>query len=306
MCVMGDGAPQIEWHHDGLSRPLANPRLRVLSLGAGVQSTTLALMAARGDLVPMPDCAIFADTQSEPAAVYKHLAWLESVLPYPVIRVTSGNLETDILNGQNTTSHDWCAIPAFVENEAGETAILRRQCTQEYKLHAIVAEVRRQIGLKPRQSIRHFLRLKRAEPTPPLVEMCIGISTDEIERLTQSRHAYIHARHPLVEARMSRLACERWLTERQYRIPGKSACRFCPFRTDAEWLDMKVNAPIDFAGAVAVDRAIRHGNPFVGMRTSRMALHRSLRPLEEIDFTIPDPTAGRFDFKNECLGMCGV
>jgi len=36
-------------------------KLRVLSLGAGVQSTTLALMAAHGEIGPMPDCAIFAD-----------------------------------------------------------------------------------------------------------------------------------------------------------------------------------------------------------------------------------------------------
>jgi len=43
--------------------------LRVLSLGAGVQSTTLALMAAHGEIEP-PDCAIFADTQWEPRAVY--------------------------------------------------------------------------------------------------------------------------------------------------------------------------------------------------------------------------------------------
>lgn len=33
-------------------------RLRALSLGAGVQSTTLALMAAHGEIRPMPDCAI--------------------------------------------------------------------------------------------------------------------------------------------------------------------------------------------------------------------------------------------------------
>jgi hypothetical protein len=41
-------------------------RLRVLSLGAGVQSTTLALLAAHGEVGPMPDCAIFADTRWEP------------------------------------------------------------------------------------------------------------------------------------------------------------------------------------------------------------------------------------------------
>lgn len=59
-------------------------RLRALSLGAGVQSTTLALMAAHGEIGPMPDCAIFADTGWEPQAVYDHLAWLMSpnVLPF--------------------------------------------------------------------------------------------------------------------------------------------------------------------------------------------------------------------------------
>ena len=55
----------------------AEIRLRVLSLGAGVQSTTLALMAAHGEIGPMPDCAIFADTGWEPNAVYEHLAWLD-------------------------------------------------------------------------------------------------------------------------------------------------------------------------------------------------------------------------------------
>ena len=38
---------------------------RFLSLGAGVQSSTLALMIAHGE-VPMVDAGIFADTQAEP------------------------------------------------------------------------------------------------------------------------------------------------------------------------------------------------------------------------------------------------
>ncbi len=45
--------------------PGAEP-LRIISLGAGVQSTTLALMATRGEIGPMPSCAIFADTGDEP------------------------------------------------------------------------------------------------------------------------------------------------------------------------------------------------------------------------------------------------
>lgn len=33
-----------------------------LSLGAGVQSTTMALMAPHGEIGPLPEVAIFADT----------------------------------------------------------------------------------------------------------------------------------------------------------------------------------------------------------------------------------------------------
>ena len=52
----------------GISEPVQGAHLRVLSLGAGVQSTTLALMAAHGEIGPMPDAAIFADTGWEPQA----------------------------------------------------------------------------------------------------------------------------------------------------------------------------------------------------------------------------------------------
>ena len=56
----------------------------VLNLGAGVQSSCLALMAAMGEVKPMPDFAVFADTQAEPKSVYDWLDWLEKQLPFPV------------------------------------------------------------------------------------------------------------------------------------------------------------------------------------------------------------------------------
>ena len=49
------------------------PDLRVLSLGAGVQSSALALMIEKGE-IPMVDCAIFADTGAEPEKV----RWLDA------------------------------------------------------------------------------------------------------------------------------------------------------------------------------------------------------------------------------------
>jgi hypothetical protein len=120
--------------------------LRVLSLGAGVQSSTLALMIAKGEL-PMIDCAIFADTQAEPAAVYRHLDWLEKQLPFPVHRVTAGNLRENILDAVIGHSRMDARPPFFV----GTGGMLNRQCTQDFKIIPIVRKIRELIGLKPRQ-----------------------------------------------------------------------------------------------------------------------------------------------------------
>jgi len=78
-----------------------NNKLTVISLGAGVQSSTMALMAAHGEITPMPDYAIFADTQAEPSHIYSWLDWLETQLPFPVLRVTAGSLKEAILNGKD-------------------------------------------------------------------------------------------------------------------------------------------------------------------------------------------------------------
>lgn len=293
-------------HHDGLSRPLSGARFRALNLGVGVQSTTLALMASRGELGPPPDFAIFADTLAEPRHVYDYLTYLEPLLSFPVRRVSVGNLETDLLRGFNRTGQRYATIPAFLRNAGGDVGMTRRQCTSDYKIDAIEAEVRRELGIKPGQSIRHFLKLKRSQETPALVEQWVGISTDEIERLRRSDKAYIHLRHPLIEARMSRRDCVRWLEERQYRVPSKSACVFCPFKDNEEWRFLKEHHPADFARAVKVDQAIRNGNPGRGLTATVVGLHRSLQPLETIDFNKPEADQQRFGFANECLGMCGV
>ena len=92
-------------------------KLVVISLGAGVQSTTMALMAAHGEITPMPDCAVFADTQAEPKAVYEHLAWLMSpnVLPFPVHIVTAGSLTDEIGAPRKTGKFPKLPLPAYVE-----------------------------------------------------------------------------------------------------------------------------------------------------------------------------------------------
>lgn len=131
--------------------PKAKP-LRVLSLGAGVQSTTVALMASRGVLAP-PDVAIFADTGWEPKRVYEHLAWLRTQLPFPVHVVSAGNLRENVLTRQNTSGGRYAAIPYYVKNADGSDGLGRRQCTSEFKLKPIHRELRRLLGKGPNDAV---------------------------------------------------------------------------------------------------------------------------------------------------------
>lgn len=259
-------------------------RLRAISLGAGVQSTTMALMAAHGEIGPMPDCAIFADNGWEPAAVYEHLRWLMSpnVLPFPVHIVSAGNLRNDTLANVNTGQRV-AAVPWFTLSPRGKPGMGRRQCTKEYKVRPIQRKIVEMLGGRPRGG----------------AEVWIGISKDEAIRMRPSRVKYIINRHPLIELTKARRDCLSWLTGHGYPRPPKSACVGCPFHDDDGW---RVLTKDEFADAAFVDRAIRD-QP--GMR-GRQYMHSQRIPLDEVDLSMP-AEHGQLDlFLNECEGMCGI
>lgn len=263
-----------------------------LSLGAGVQSSTIALMAAAGEIEPMPDCAIFADPGAEPEAVYRQLEYLIQRLPFPVHRVSAGNLYEDILANHKRASYG--RPPFFVVNDNGKAGQLRRQCTGDYKIDPIRRKVRELVGLT-----------KRRSPNYPVVTQWIGISIDEATRMKDSREAWQVNRWPLIEMGMDRAACLRWLEDNGHPRPPKSACVFCPYRDSLSWREMKNSDPISFAKAVLIDDTVRNKMP--GVSKSETFIHRSLVPLSEI--TWADAVRGDNQinlFENECEGMCGV
>ncbi len=264
---------------------MSEVRLRVLSLGAGVQSTTMALMAAHGEITPMPDCAIFADTGWEPAAVYEHLRWLMSgnVLPFPVHIVSGGDIRANAIAKMNTTGQRFASIPWFVRSPKGKDGIGRRQCTREYKLRPIQRKVVELMGGRPSGG----------------AEMWIGISTDEAMRMRPSRVQYIVNRYVLIEKDMSRRSCLGWMAVRGYPRPSKSACIGCPFHSDNEWRSL---TPAEFADAVEVDRAIRNQS---GIRGEQFA-HSQRVPLDQVDLSTAEDRGQLNLFNNECEGMCGV
>ena len=110
----------------------------VLSLGTGVQSSTMALLAAEGAIEPMPDCAIFADTGAEPGAVYDHLAWLTGVLPFPVHIVSAGNLRDKIHAAMRGARLD--ARPPFFTKTGVGTLIAEDKETRVFEGEPYVME----------------------------------------------------------------------------------------------------------------------------------------------------------------------
>ena len=261
----------------------------VLSLGAGVQSSAMAVMSAKGDLPPV-DCAIFADTGYEPKGIYTYLNYLSNILPLPIFKVMKGNIKEDMLNAKDTNK--FVVAPFFNQHSiTGKKGMIRRQCTADYKIMPIKKKIRELCGI---EFGKHF-------PKDKYVEQWIGISKDEIQRMKPARDPYILNRHPLIEMNMSRQDCINYLNKKKIPLPEKSACIVCPFHDDKYWHFMKTQRPEEFADAVELDKEIRTISKKDNIKNYT---HRSCKPLDEVNF---NPNENQLDmFNNECEGMCGV
>ncbi len=256
----------------------------VQSMGMGVQSVTIAAMACLGDL-PMPDLAIFADPQWESQATYRYAQtftlWAKE-RGLKIITVTKGNLRADAVGSRNRSA----SLPLHTLLN-GERGMLRRQCTNEYKIQPVI------------QATRRFLKVGKGERVKQGVTMWLGISLDEVERMKESRLKWITHAWPLIEKKMRRGDCLAYLKAHGIPAPEKSACIGCPFHGDSYWRSLKKNSPEEFESACNFDDIMRTRKASV---KSPVFLHPSLKPLRDIDFT---DNQGDM-FANECEGHCGL
>jgi hypothetical protein len=295
--------------------------LKVLNLGAGVQSTTVLLMSCEG-VLPRLDCAVFADTGWEPEAVYEHLEWLKGVSTVPIHTVHAGNIKQDALvsqvRGKAEDGQRWASMPYYVDGNGDREGMIRRQCTKEYKIDPIERFIKKNLlGLTPGRRL----------PKEPVLQQWFGISRDEFTRTRKPEAAWKTHYYPLVgvefvgdrmllsdniatlaDSSMSRAGCLEWLADRGYPTPPRSACIGCPFHSDAEWREMKESRPVEFDDACTFDESTRN---LGGMR-GQVFLHRSCKPLREVDFRT-DFDKGQLPLfeiggvaRDECLGMCGA
>lgn len=271
----------------------------VLSLGAGVQSSTVLRMAIKGE-IERPDFIIFADTGWEPVEVYENLETLKKEMTAAGMElhvVTAGNIKEDSLKatvrGVVANGERHANLPFVTVQENGQIGRIRRQCTREYKVDPITKKIKElcEVGRKTKTN------------RVPLVEHWFGISIDEIRRCTLSRFWWAINYYPLVEAKMSRDDCAQWNIRNGFERPPRSACIGCPFKSDLEWRQMRDADPVEFEEACKFDDAIRDRG---GMR-GQIFVHRSGLPLRDIDFSNEEDHGQLNMFRDqECSGMCGM
>ena len=266
----------------------------MLSLGGGVQSTVMALLAERGEMAAgKPDVAIFADTGWEPDTVYQHLEWLQTQLSYPILTVSCGHsLREDTAAHRNTSGHNFATIPYHTKMD-NERSLSLRQCTSVYKIKPVHSAIRR-------------MWQRRQMPSTPVVTQWLGISLDEVTRMKPSRVSWMIHTWPLIEARLTRGACQAWF-QRHYpgQRLGKSACLGCPLHSDATWKALGSN-PAVLADTVAVEKSMQRQAAQLGLRTP--FLHRSCRPLDEVvlELQVRDASQLTLFAEGEGEGVCYV
>lgn len=138
-----------------------------------------------------------------------------------------------------------------------------------------------------------------------------GLSYDEPRRVSKVKnrivaHPWAEGRFPLFDQEMTRGDCVAYLKGQD--IPHevlRSACVFCPFKSNFEWRLLRDTDPAGWAKAVEVDEALRREGTVANRNLEQsIYLHRSCLPLVEVDLGVTDVSgevAG-----GECEGMCGL
>ena len=263
----------------------------IFSFGGGVQSSAIYLMLiyeprrlldAMGEL---PNKVFFADTGAELKSTYDCLAHMQSFKSnaFEIEVVNNGSiLESTFADSGNSKA----SYPFFIKNgQTGKVGISQRRCTTDYKIKAIQKATRKAFNLTG-------LHLRDG-----FVSNWLGISLDEAHRMKDNPDKWMLKRYPLIELEMTRDDCLDYCSRYDWK-PIKSRCYFCPYQSDANWLELKRNSPEAFELACKEDERVRDKFLRDG---SKGYLHKSCKPLRDVAFKGEDG-----GFGNDCQGLCGV
>jgi len=181
-------------------------KLKVLSLGAGVNSTALLVLKAQGKVDF--DLAIFADTGGEQPETYDYLE--KTIKPFcekHKIKLAIAKRE-----GPDLFNQYW--------NDKLIPFRMYRSCTDKFKIRVIK---------------KFLLQNYPNENIVSLIGYCKG------EEKRAEHNCGFEA--PLIELGIDREGCKTIIVEAGLPLPMKSGCFFCPHQPMKSWLNLLKNHP---------------------------------------------------------------
>lgn len=246
--------------------------LRTISYGGGVQSTALIVLATQGkldEIIGGPvDAALFSNVGDDS----EHPATLEYVrnvaTPWALERGLTvqelhrikrdGSTETLMQRLMKPGSRS-LPIPIRMDNGAPGN----RSCTVDFKIRVI----------------GKWLKANGASEDDPAT-VCIGISTDEIQRVSNKRSMpYERPTYPLIELGLDRSACQQLIADAGLPVPPKSSCYFCPFHRPQTWAEMRRDEPELFWSSAELEATLNERRDRLGK--DHVYLTRFAKPLAE-------------------------
>lgn len=285
-------------------KDLERVKHRVVSFGAGTQSTAMLLMGLEGELHARPDFAVFSDTGGEPDIVYDYLNMItEFVKKEYDFDIYTAKPDESILKMLSNPSiskktgkkYYGGNPPFFIKNDIGDIGMLMRQCTGNYKIDPFNKFVKNRLNIG-----------RKNKDQSGIVEIWMGISLDEMQRMKQGGDWWSVLRYPLIEKEMLRYNSIRYVEKMGLPTPPRSACFFCPYHSQYEWTKKKNEYPKEFQKAVDLEREVQNIMKDGSSLNGIPYLTSAGINLDKIEFNKNQCDMFESGFVDECDGVCGI
>jgi hypothetical protein len=281
---MSDSAEQPDWIRIKLELASAAPPegqrlLTVLNFSGGTGSACILHMLLLDQIERPKDLLVLtADPGMEDERTYRYIHEMFERCAKAGIeaRVAQGpNLYHDLVTAAERGATRLDNPPLWVKKPKGGVGQLVQKCTKEYKIRpmdqAIRAWLHEHKGIHPRAGHLRGYVLK-----------WIGMTYDELHRVSQPAQKYQVFGYPLIDRKMTKQDVQAWYVEHGLASPPRSVCVACFANSPAHYVSMAKERPTDFAKAVAVDKAIRGLGPQIGATQGELYVSRTMLSLEEL------------------------
>ena len=260
--------------------------MKILSFGAGMQSTALALMSCENahakengqeipfPLVPVYDLVVFCDLGFEPPWVLSQVEFTRKACEWAGLpfKVLPSPLYDDFM--RNFGERRTISIPWWTLGDDGHKSRMPRNCTIDYKVELISKFVRWEVlGYKKGQRLRDEDKKSH--------EMHMGFSAEEARRCKENPNPMFVNRFPLVDMGLTRADNFAYIKDVWGLETKASACCFCPYHKNYFFKHLKENLPETYEKLVGMDELLRDKNPKPPM-DSDLFISRSRKRLEDL------------------------